>query len=168
MQPGNFDFALHQGYPLKARWSDRYGVVFMEEDVELIYKSSSEWVVLSPVAICERTQVYLTGKNSTENGIICSCRKDDSVYVLTVSMMAEESFHPSRQEFDPGVLDVDSFLTEEEESKILDSLRDEMPYSGVVHRVAVQIARWLLRASRSGLVRLRQTALVFFMPAVSH
>ncbi len=69
------------------------------------------------------------------NGIVRSCHQEGAAYILTVAMTPDPAYVSPRQEFDPGILDLDSFLTEEEEAKILESLKDETPYAVTVHRI---------------------------------
>ena len=76
--------------------------------------------------VSELTHVHLIGKNYTGNGIIQSCRKEGNSYILTILMTTELAL-PELPERDPGVFAVDDFLTEEEETKILESLCSGIP-----------------------------------------
>lgn len=120
---------------LYVRWSEKYNVSLLEQKVALIRREGLEWVISCPVRILEKTQVYLTGDGAMGNGIVRFCRREGTAYMLTISMSVEPPFIPPRQEFDPGILAIDDFLTEEEEAKILDSLKDEIPCSVMSQRL---------------------------------
>ena len=109
--------------------------------MELLHHSSQEWIVQSPTLISEQTQVYFDGSFYTGSGRIRSCFRDTSCFVLTIAMSLEECFVLPRHEFDPGLLEVDSFLTEEEETKILDSLNNDIPCSLTVQRLCSELTR---------------------------
>ncbi len=131
------------------RWSAAYDSTFREETVDLIHNVHSEWIFRSSVLISDRTPVYLTGDTYMGNGIVQSCRQEGPSFILTINMINESAYLAPRQQFDPGLLNVNSFLTEEEESKILDSLTDDLdvPCSAVMRSLSLPL-RFLQRAMR--------------------
>ena len=108
------------------RWSDDPTLPTREERVEVIEIHSSESLIRSPFRIDEETQVYLIGKHYTGTGIIRSCNKKGSSFILTILMDTECFLSEFLDKPDPGVFAVDSFLTEEEEIKILESLNNDI------------------------------------------
>lgn len=165
MGPGNFHSAAAPGPQLFLYWSDRYATTSREQSVSLVRQTSSEWTVLSPVRIAEQTPVYLSGGTAMGNGIILSCRLENTAYLITISMTNEHLSLPSCHEFDPGVLNIDDFLTEDEEKKILDSLEDEIPYSVTVQRKIVRALSGYVQDSLEGLARLSRRLMLLLVPA---
>ena len=145
------------------RWSAAYDSTFQEEIVDYINNNHSEWIFRSNVLISVRTPVYLTGDTYMGNGIIQSCRQEGPCFILTINMTKERTYLAPRQQFDPGLLNVDSFLTEEEEAKILDSLLDDMetPCSSVMRLLFIP-ARVLQHSFRR-LAEMRRRALLQFL-----
>jgi hypothetical protein len=135
MEARKIDQSSNLGQNLFVRWSDKYHASPLEERVQLVRRDHVEWVVSSPVRIVEKTQVYLSGDWAMGNGIVRSCRREGATFLLTIAMTVDPSYLTPRQEFDPGVLALDDFLTEEEEAKILESLKDEIPCSVMVQRI---------------------------------
>lgn len=167
MQVGNFKFSETSLPQLRIRWWDLQSKSPMEQDVQLIHQSFKEWIVQSPVPIVEQTQVHLNGTFHTGNGIVSSYFREALGFVLTIAMTAEECFALPSHEFDPGALQVDSFLTEEEEAKILDSLKNDVPYSLTVQRMSLSRIIGTARAILHHMVRLQRKALCLFLPAAS-
>ena len=140
------------------RWSAGYNAAYREEIVDFIRSSHSRWTFRCNVLILERTPVYLTGDFYMGNGIIQSCCQEGLSFILNITMTDESTYLPPRQQFDPGLLSVDNFLTEEEEAKILDSLGDnfDAPCSTVmrellapaqlIHRSAQRVDLWCRQA----------------------
>ena len=139
------------------RWSAAYDSTFREEIVDFINHIHSEWIFRSDVLISERTPVYLTGSSYMGNGIIQSCRQEGPSFILTIDMTNENIYLAPRQQFDPGVMHVDNFLTEEDEAKILDSLADELeiPCSAVMRGLSAPIRLIQAMIRRLALMRRR-------------
>ena len=88
----------------------------------MIKLQASESFVRSGLWVPEETRVFLTGKDYTGNGIVRFCQEEGNSFVLTIHIVSEYTTPDLLPEYDPGLLAVDEFLTEEEEAKILDSL----------------------------------------------
>ena len=132
------------------RWSAAFDSTFREEVVDYINNNHSEWIFRSNVLISDRTPVYLTGDTYMGNGIVQSCRQEGRSFILTINMTNESTYLAPRQHFDPGFLGVDNFLTEEDEAKILDSLRDDLdvPCSSVMRVFSLTVRGLQLVARR--------------------
>ena len=101
---------------LLLRWSDNPELPTQEEPVKMVEAHISESIVRSSLRVSERTQVHLIGKHYTGNGIVQSCQSDGNEFIL----MTTSPSLPAP--LDPGVFAINSFLTEEEELKILENL----------------------------------------------
>ena len=110
------------GEPFYLRWCDNPELPFREEPVELVGLQSSESVIRSALRVGEETEVFLIGKRYTGNGIVRSCQREGNSFLLTIRIGSEFKTPELLPDYDPGVLAVDDFLTEEEEAKILESL----------------------------------------------
>jgi hypothetical protein len=104
------------------RWSDDPTLPMREQRVEMVGLYSSESVIRSALRINEKTKVLLIGNHYTRNGIVRSCREEGDSFLLTILIDSEHSGPELLPEYDPGLFGVDDFLTEEEESKILEGL----------------------------------------------
>jgi hypothetical protein len=105
-------------------WSEAPYSPAREEFVQVLENHSQEAVIKSSLEVSEQTKVTLIGKDYTGIGIVKSCREDGKNYILTISMSSDDTATPPLLDRDPGVLTVDSFLTEEQEAKILEDLED--------------------------------------------
>ncbi len=110
---------------LLLRWSDNPDLPSHEEWVEMLEATSSEYVLRSSFKVPEKTRVYLVGRDTSEAGLVRSCRKLGINFILTIGISPEGPSAP-RFGIDPGLLIVDSFLTEEQELQILNELEDEL------------------------------------------
>ncbi len=108
------------------RWSDNSELPVREETVEILESCFPESIVRSSLQVSEETYVYLIGKDYTGNGIIQSCRSEGNEFILTILMTSDFPLPELSIKPDPGVFAIDEFLTEEEELKILESLRGGM------------------------------------------
>jgi hypothetical protein len=117
--------AFHRG-PDQALlcWSETPHSPAREEFVEVLESHLTGAVIKSSLEVSEQTKVTLIGKDYTRIGIVKSCREDGKSFILTISMGDADVLQPVLEDCDPGVLTVDSFLTEEEEAKILQGLDD--------------------------------------------
>jgi hypothetical protein len=104
------------------RWSDDPTLPMREQRVEMVRLYSSESIIRSALRINEKTKVLLIGNHYTRNGIVRSCREEGDSFLLTILIDPEHSGPELLPEYDPGLFGVDDFLTEEEESKILEDL----------------------------------------------
>ena len=107
------------------RWSDSPELPIREEPVEVIEVSSSEPVIRSALMISEGTKVFLIGSGYSGNGIVRSCQREGNSFLLTIRINTEYMQPELPPLYDPGLFAVDSFLTEEEEAKILASLNND-------------------------------------------
>ena len=110
---------------LLLRWSDNTDLPSHEEWVQMLEAKGSEYVIRSPFKVLEKTRVYLVGRDTSEAGIVRSCRRRGIDFILTIGISPEGPVAP-RFGIDPGVFIVDSFLTEEQELQILGELEDEL------------------------------------------
>lgn len=105
-------------------WSDPPDSPVQEEFVQILESHPTEALISSALKVSEEIKVTLIGKDYTGIGIVKSCRTDGENFILSIGL-TEESFQgtlPSSA--DPGALIVDDFLTEEQETKILEGLQD--------------------------------------------
>jgi hypothetical protein len=105
-------------------WSEAPHSPAREEFVQVLESHLAEAVIKSSLEVSEQTKVTLIGKDYTGIGTVKSCRRDGKSFILTISIGDAEMLEPMREDRDPGVLTVDSFVTEEEEAKILQDLDD--------------------------------------------
>jgi hypothetical protein len=89
----------------------------------------------------EKTKVTLIGKDYTGIGIVKSCREDGKNFIVTIGIGDQGPRMHHAAQPDPSVLLVDEFITEEQESKILEDLGDPIP-----RRLAVAKLPTLLRS----------------------
>lgn len=108
---------------LLLRWSEGALSLLREEFVQMLEDRNSEAVISSARRLIEKTEVSLIGKKCSETGVVRSCRAFGEKFIVTISI---NSHGPSGPEIDPGVLLIDSFMTEEEELRILDEVDDEI------------------------------------------
>src|ERR1700761_3157395 len=97
---------------LLLRWSEDAFSPSREEFVEMVETRSSEAVICSSRRVLEQTKVFLIGKDSTESGIVRSCRPSGGKFIVTIVINSQE---PNPPDVDPGVLLLDTFMTEEQE-----------------------------------------------------
>lgn len=112
-------------------WSEAPYSPAREEFVQVLESHSQEAVIKSTLAVNEQTKVTLIGKDYTGIGIVKSCRGDGKNFIVTIALEDENAELPVLPERDPGVRAVDNFLTEEEETKILQDLDDWVANWGV-------------------------------------
>lgn len=117
------------------RWSENSSSPSREEPVDILRALPSETLIRSALQVNEKTRVYLIKNGYTRIGIVKSCFADSGVFLMEIDIASSDSL--TRQDAfppDPGVLAVDSFLTEEEEEQILSNLDagSEDPLSGRV------------------------------------
>ncbi len=105
------------------RWSEDGFSRSREEPVQMLETRISEAVICSSLRVIEKTQVFLIGKNCTESGIVSCCRPSGGKFIVTIVMNPQL---PEPPDFDPGVLLLDDFMTEEQEQRILDELDNEI------------------------------------------
>lgn len=74
----------------------------------------------------EKTKVTLIGKDYTGIGIVKSCRRDGENFILSIGLTEEFIQAALPSDADPGALVVDDFVTEEQETKILEGLQDSL------------------------------------------
>jgi hypothetical protein len=111
---------------LLLRWSEGPHSPSREEFVQILEARVSEAVISTALRVDEKTKVYLIGKNSTESGIVLSCQPLGKNFIITILINSESPHPPSGPEIDPGILLVDSFMSEEDEQRILDQVDEEI------------------------------------------
>jgi hypothetical protein len=104
-------------------WSDSPDSPKKQELGQIITVHASDAVIRSVAAITVNTTIRVTGKHYTGNGIVRSCVKSDTGYILTLTKSDDLPFQGSKR--DPGVVAVENFLTEEQEAQILKGLKNE-------------------------------------------
>lgn len=116
--------SVFQGDPERVllRWSEAPNLPSREEPVQIIWAHEEEALIRSASKLVENTQVYLITQLRTEDGIVRSCRKEGSSFILRIAIAANIT---NGFEFDPGVFVIDDFLTEEQEAQILEDLENE-------------------------------------------
>lgn len=108
---------------LLLRWSEDAFSPSREELVEMVEVRVSEAVICSSLRVLEKTEVFLIGKYSTDSGVVRSCRPFKGKFILTILINSQT---PNPPNVDPGVLLVDSFMTEDQEQAILDEIDNEV------------------------------------------
>ena len=140
---------------LTLRWLEGPSCISREEAVEIVETHVTDrlTVIRGPFELGEKTPVYLTGKGYMSNGIVRSCQKRGSDFLLTIGLTNTNS------ERDPGVLSVHEFISEEEAEKILNDMEKftlRIPFSSITG-----ILSWWL----FGLQNLRRKLFPFADPA---
>jgi hypothetical protein len=105
-------------------WSDAPNSPTREEFVQVLESYTSEALIKSALSVDEKTKVTLIGKDYTGIGIVKSCRKEGTNFILHIGISDLSSSAALPPDIDPGALLVDDFLTEEQETKILEGLQD--------------------------------------------
>jgi hypothetical protein len=111
-------------------WFDPPGSPKKQELGQIITVHASDAVIRSATPIMVNTTVWVTGKHYTGNGIVRSCTKENTGYILTLTESDDFPFQGSKR--DPGVVAVENFLTEEQEAQILKELKTETLRSATV------------------------------------
>ena len=104
------------------RWSKACDSTFHEHLVEVISSQPTETVLRSPISVQEHTKVLLLETKS--GGIVQSCHKEGSVFILTISAKDEINRFSSESQRDPGPMVVDNFLSEAQEAELLKHWND--------------------------------------------
>ncbi len=106
------------------RWSE-VDLPSREAAVQVIETHVSEAVIRCGHQLSEKTKVYLMGERFTKMGTVRACRNSGTHFLLTIGSDGDfTSSTPSV--FDPGILAVEDFLTEEQEEQILAGLKAEV------------------------------------------
>ncbi len=100
--------------PVKLRWSEAPNARIREASAELLRTHVSETVLRSSREVAEKTKVYLENSYYKGKGVVRSCVRLGTYFVLRILMVPEK---------DPGVLAVEDFVTEEQERRILEQLQ---------------------------------------------
>jgi hypothetical protein len=103
-------------------WSETPNCPSREEFVQVLETNLSEAVIKSALKVSEKTKVTLIGKDYTGIGIVRGCQKDGKNFILTILMGDESTRTSFASPPDPSVLVIDEFISEEQESQILDNL----------------------------------------------
>jgi len=134
MSPG---ISLNGPNQLLLRWSDMPGAPSHEQFVQMIESHSSEAVIRSASKVGEQTEVYLIGRFYTANGIVRSCQEDGSEFIVRIFMLKsvlspESGPRPPRE---PGLISVDSWMTEEAENRILEEFEEGSTRNGLRSKI---------------------------------
>jgi hypothetical protein len=113
---------------LLLRWSDDSSSPSREEFVDVLSRQLSKIFVRSACQLAEDTPVFLAGRKYSANGRAGSCQKEASSFILGI-LIDNESHIQLESDWDPGVLVIDDFLTEEQEDAILANLDSSGPGS---------------------------------------
>src|SRR5579875_3179171 len=103
------------------RWYEVPDTALREETVELLEAQVSETVIRSAVKLSVNTRVYLKTSTRVVNGFVLSCHPEDFYFVLTIAPNGNE-YAATNRTADPGVFDVENFLSEQQEQAVLDQL----------------------------------------------
>lgn len=115
--------SLDESDKLLLRWFEDAFSPSREEPVQMLETRVSEAVICSSLKVLEKTEVFLIGKYSTESGVVRSCRPSGGKYIVTISIHSQK---PNPPDIDPGLLALDSWMTEEQEKAILDQIDKEL------------------------------------------
>lgn len=115
--------SLDESDKLLLRWSEDAFSPSREEPVQMLEARISEAVICSSLRVVEETEVFLIGKYSTESGVVRSCRAAGGKFIVTILIHSQK---PNPPDIDPGLLSVESWLTEEQEQAILDEIDNEI------------------------------------------
>jgi hypothetical protein len=107
-------------------WSEAPNSLSREEFVQVLETHLSEAIIKSNLKVDEKTKVTLIGKDYTGIGIVRACRKDGKNFIMTIGMEAGRTGLARAEQPDPSVLVIDDFLTEEQESQILNDLEGSL------------------------------------------
>jgi hypothetical protein len=107
-------------------WSDAPNSPLREEFVQILRSHLPEAVIRCSLEVSEKTKVTLIGKDYTGIGIVKSCRRDGENFILSIGLTEEFIRAALPSDADPGALVVDDFVTEEQETKILEGLQDSL------------------------------------------
>ena len=112
-----------RGDQLFLRWSDHPDLPVREEPVEVIGCDLPELLIRSACRVSVDTEVFLVGSRDTQSGFVRACRSEGEGFLLAIHIGSESIMPKLLPQYDPGHFAVDDFLTEEEEAKILESLK---------------------------------------------
>jgi hypothetical protein len=132
-------------------WSEAPNSPSREEFVQVLESHLSEAVIKSSRKVDEKTKVTLIGKDYTGIGIVKSCRSEGKNFIMTIRIDEPGPRTGTTAKLDPGVLIIDDWVSEEEEAKILEDLRDAMPrrfsivWLTALLRCLLVPQRWALR-----------------------
>lgn len=115
--------SLDEPDKLLLRWSEDAFSPSREELVQMLETSMFEAVICSSLKVVEKTEVFLIGKYSTESGVVRSCRPAGGKYIVTILIHSQK---PNPPDIDPGMLAIDSWMSEEQEQAILDEIEKEI------------------------------------------
>jgi hypothetical protein len=104
------------------RWSESPNSPSREEPVDILQSRPSETLIRSALFINEKTRVYLIKKGYTRIGFVKSCWEDHGIFLLEIATATGSLSLVSGHPADPGVIVVDDFITEEQETQILNDL----------------------------------------------
>jgi hypothetical protein len=111
---------------LLLRWSGDPNSSSHEEFVDVLSRQLSKIVVRSACRVAEDTPVFLAGRKFSANGRADSCQRVASSFILGI-LIEQESHIQLESDWDPGVLAIDDYLTEEQEAEILANLDTSDP-----------------------------------------
>ncbi len=122
------------------RWCEQSGFPSQEQIVEVTQALPSQAIILSLSNIKVGTEVHLAGRNYEATGIVRSCVAQGSSFIITVLITHDRSRVGSDLLlFDPGLFVVDSFLSDEAETRILDEFENEAPRGRPSYRFKLKV-----------------------------
>jgi hypothetical protein len=146
---------------LLLRWSEAPDSPPRQAPVHLVDTHVTDAIIRCELCIAEKTKVYLIGKNYTASGIINNCQNEGSYFLMTIGFIEGGSPKKLPSTFDPGVLDVEQWLTEEAEEQILKDLdSDSSTRSGLSKGALRQLLR--VRPKPDPTARSRRNSTLFW------
>lgn len=134
------------------RWSVPLDGSIQEESVEVLSEESTEATIRALSGLLEKTPVYIKANTYTGNGIVESCIPEGQGHRVVIQLVCKQmiTIHTPHN-VDPGVFAADGFLTEEEESKILEALGDGTDYEDPPEESAGKSGNSILRSLKEAL-----------------
>lgn len=108
------------------RWYNPQCAGYQEDSVEIFLESTIEATIWTVNRLVTGSSVYIKTDSYSGNGIVSHSKPEEKGYQVVIRLDCENVLSPQLPPFDPGVLALDGFLTEEEENKIFESLGDEL------------------------------------------
>jgi hypothetical protein len=109
------------------RWREGPALAAREAEGEVLEARLREAVIRCSLQINEQTEVQILAGSYRETGVVRSCRAEENDgFVLSIRITSAPELEAPHFERDPGMLAVESFLTDEQADKILEELDLEL------------------------------------------
>lgn len=105
-------------------WYDSQAGIPRDQLVDVLESYPSGSVIRSTVEIPLETRVYLNTGVGVLDGFVVSCQADNVQFVLTIEKLCSPMAASAADSVDPGVLNVESFLTAAQEDALLAEVAD--------------------------------------------